>query len=329
MDHLFLHCPFSVALWLQSPWQIRIDQICPTTISAWVIDLCSSNPAFVIPIDIRQEILNFVVVGMEMTWWLRNQIRVGQKVPQWQHSFDQIRRTTSRYWKAALSRKLKRAEINRPCRWSPPPLGWIKINFDAAFSEGVTHPAVIVRDSNGTITTTWTSELMVDGPFSVEASAAHMALKIGELQHEQCVIIEGDALSVIQSIYQHIPILDWWGEKIIQECQSISTRNMARNIQFTPRASNRAAHNPAAQATRAPACGFLNPASLPPDVISCDSEMPGQYGTGNVLVEMMLMIKYLFITKKNKKKKRCLQDIKNIIGRICQYSNIFMGPTKL
>lgn len=270
MDHLFLRCPFLLALWSQSPWQLRLDQINPPSISAWVTDLYFINPLFVIPLEVRQEILNYVAVGMEMTWWLRNKIRVGEPVSSWSHLFTKIHRSAVRYWRATLSRRLKRAQITRPCRWAPPPLGWIKINFDAAYRDGVAHPAVIVRDSHGVPVTAWTSELLVDGPFSAEASAAVMALKLGELQHTDCIVIEGDALTVIQNIEQHTPILDWRGEALIQESRTIYSRNVQWKLQFTPRSGNRAAHNLAALASRASVCGFLTPSSLPPEILSCD-----------------------------------------------------------
>lgn len=107
---------------------------------------------------------------MEMTWWLRNKIRAGETVSPWQHSFEQIRKFVVNYWKAAMNKKMKRTKINKPCRWSPPPLGWTKINFDSASLKGVAQLAVIIRNSIGEITKAWASEVCSDGSFATEAS---------------------------------------------------------------------------------------------------------------------------------------------------------------
>lgn len=67
LDYLFIHCPFTIALWLNSKWQLRIDRIHLRNISVWITDLYSNSSQCVIPMDIRHECLNFAVVGMEWT----------------------------------------------------------------------------------------------------------------------------------------------------------------------------------------------------------------------------------------------------------------------
>lgn len=80
-----------------------------------------------------------------------------------------------------MSRKQKRGTRIQALHWKPPPLGWFKVNFDAAYMEGIIHPAVIIRDDNEVFfINAWVSEIDCDGPFAAEAAAAEMAFKMGE-----------------------------------------------------------------------------------------------------------------------------------------------------
>lgn len=101
LNHIFIHCPFSITLWLQSPWQLRIEDIQPHHISSWIIDLCSNSPNGAIPVDVRQEVLKYAAVGMENTWRIRNTIKRGEVAPPWDQLFDDIGRLVVTYWQAS------------------------------------------------------------------------------------------------------------------------------------------------------------------------------------------------------------------------------------
>lgn len=166
----------------------------------------------------------------------------------------------------------KRTQINKPCQWSQLPLGWIKINFDVAYSDGVAHPAVIIWDLNSTILTAWVTQRLSDGPYAAEAMAAEMALKQVELNKSNDIIIEGDAQNVIHNINKFAPLSDWRGQEYIQNCQTILARNPKWKVQYTPNSCNKAAHNLAAWATHSSICGYVDPVNLPPNVLLCDAD---------------------------------------------------------
>lgn len=94
LDHLFINCPFSISMWANSKWQLRLDKINPRNIIAFIFELCSRTNAFSVPLDIRHECLNFAAVEMERIWRLRNQIFLGEEVLTWEKSFEFINRLT-------------------------------------------------------------------------------------------------------------------------------------------------------------------------------------------------------------------------------------------
>lgn len=59
---------------------------------------------------------------------------------------------------------------------------------------------MVIRDINITFIKTWVLELHCDGHYVAKVVEAKLALKIGESLQSETVIIEGDALRVIQCI---------------------------------------------------------------------------------------------------------------------------------
>ena len=43
--------------------------------------------------------------------------------------------------------------------WTPPPLNWIKLNFDTAIREDKSSVAVVARDQRGNLLAAWTKQL--------------------------------------------------------------------------------------------------------------------------------------------------------------------------
>ena len=90
-------------------------------------------------------------------------------------------------------------------RWQAPPDGFVKINFDGGICvhERLGGLGVIARDSGGNVLgalQTVVKEVME--PVVVEAYAAAKALEFGKDMGFQKIILEGDALKVIQQLNQ-------------------------------------------------------------------------------------------------------------------------------
>ena len=91
-----------------------------------------------------------------------------------------------------------------PVPWVPPPIGWIKLNFDAAVSrEGLVGISFVARDSTGLVLA-W-SRKKLHGRFDVETAelyAAQLATSLARDLNYHRIILEGDALLVIKNL-QH------------------------------------------------------------------------------------------------------------------------------
>lgn len=132
--------------------------------------------------------------------------------------------------------------------------------------------------------TAWVSEQHIDGPFSAEAMAADMAFRQGALLQTDNLIIEGDALNVIQNITKTSPVPDWRGQEFIQHCQAAVLRHPNWKILFVPNSCNEAAHHLVAWAAHSSICGVVSPSQLPTDVLFCDSDTMEDCTSSTLLV---------------------------------------------
>ena len=60
-----------------------------------------------------------------------------------------------------MSRKNKKTPSGKAEIWGTPPRGWLKINFDAAYSHGNTPIACIARDDMRTVIGAWIDRLRI------------------------------------------------------------------------------------------------------------------------------------------------------------------------
>nr|XP_023917825.1 uncharacterized protein LOC112029377 [Quercus suber] len=93
-----------------------------------------------------------------------------------------------------------RNQSNKPPKdsiWSPPPLNWIKINFDVAIKEDKASVAAVARDQRGKFIAAWTEQLEQIEPLLGEAKAAWLAINKAAEEGFKRIILEGDALNII------------------------------------------------------------------------------------------------------------------------------------
>lgn len=189
-----------------------------------------------------------MTVEMERTLWQKNHPGGGVDPIMGiaKDTFHSINRTTISYWSVTRSRKMKQSRKRNTLNWSPPPLGWYKINFDATFEEGITHLAVVIGDVNEIFIKAWVSKVNCNGLFSIEASTTGMAFKLGQSLQSKNIIIEENALAVIECILNGQHIGDWRGSSFVQSCCRIRDLHPFSKVNFSPRSCNIDAHNLAA-----------------------------------------------------------------------------------
>lgn len=82
-QHLFNDCPFMVAMYANSQWQLHSDRFIRPSLVQWLWKLLS-NHSKSLPRGVDQEeFLHFVLVAFENIWRVRNEIRTNYNLPDW------------------------------------------------------------------------------------------------------------------------------------------------------------------------------------------------------------------------------------------------------
>lgn len=126
-------------------------------------------------------------------------------------------------------------------KWTTPPLDWIiKINIDAmTSSDGRIGLAAIIRDSSGLIISVEINCISgLPNAFFGESSAALMGVKLLQGSQHYNIILELDALQVVQAIHSsQVGRLE--GSSIIQDIRRALMFNRRWQVIHTPREGSR------------------------------------------------------------------------------------------
>ena len=140
-------------------------------------------------------------------------------------------------WQSILEEK-----ENSPL-WKPPPLGWIKCNFDAAVKPNKVVLAVVCRDSNRSIVAAHSEEECPGEPLWVESKATLIVASLAYKEGFARVVIEGDAQFVIKAIINPSTTPYWSINTIIEDIRVILNSFVCWNASFVFRDSNVVAHS--------------------------------------------------------------------------------------
>ena len=139
-------------------------------------------------------------------------------------------------------------------RWTAPPNGFVKINFDGANAESsrMFGVGVVIRDSEGAVLASCAEKL--NQPFKAEDMEALAALKALSFAHElgfQNIVLEGDALNLIQALKAQEQNLLPWG-LLVEDVKEYGKKFKRVLYSHVKRNGNSIAHNLAKYALRIP-----------------------------------------------------------------------------
>lgn len=103
----------------------------------------------------KEKILHFGVVLFEQMWLMRNKIRIGGEIPNWDAFSNSVNRIRKQYWAAVVKRKAHRWKIDKPLAWNPPSLGNYKFNFDTSLFDNWVVSIIVLRNHFGSILGVW------------------------------------------------------------------------------------------------------------------------------------------------------------------------------
>lgn len=94
-------------------------------------------------------------------------------------------------------------------KWKPPPVSWVKINFDVVIRNSHSAQAVVYRNHHGHIIQMMSEINPPCSPNLREAIVAMLAIKLAFSLNLHKVIIEGDSQTIISAMIQPDIIQDW------------------------------------------------------------------------------------------------------------------------
>ena len=138
-----------------------------------------------------------------------------------------------------------RTSVRTGARWSPPPDGWYKANFDAAtFKEDErTGIGVILRNNKGLVMASASQNIqLMTSMVEMEAMAAIRAIELSSELGFDRVIFEGDCETVVRALTDSSQPFATYG-LLIQDAQTLANRFNGVRFQHVGREGNKVAHN--------------------------------------------------------------------------------------
>lgn len=217
----------------------------------------------------KEEMTHFFAISLEQCWFLRNQKMQGDPILSIQDLCKLVDKNTRLYFKAAVGRKVKsHGQIDKPL-WIPPPAGFRKFNFDAGFDDFHAYFGIVMRDEYGTIITAWNGRFFTSSPFAAEAEAALQAMTLGIDLGLHNIILEGDALNVINALKGVDSSCEWQGRQAILQGRQLFHSQPFWSLYYSLRDRNRTTHNLVKWSKSQHVFGRIDPVLLPPSVF-CD-----------------------------------------------------------
>ncbi|KAL3825541.1 hypothetical protein ACJIZ3_021570 [Penstemon smallii] len=273
LDHLFLRCPLSVALWFHSPWNFRVEAFQNTPIRDWIALLLCKDGIFFPSPKLREDFFIFAVCLFDTIWYHRNQIVHNGLVSPFQVLLQRIKSSAAAHVKAQIHTRFSASFAASKLGWKPPEADWISANVDASFKDGKAAWAIIFRNHLGSILFAKSAVLPCLNVAVAEAIALKEACSAASSCGVFCVNFESDCLTNILAVTRTDDDLDWDTSILISEIRSFWTSWPKWKFNFISRNANRAAHNLAAWTFSTNSTPPLSPTNLPISIF-CDGGFP-------------------------------------------------------
>ncbi|KAL3624262.1 hypothetical protein CASFOL_033078 [Castilleja foliolosa] len=155
----------------------------------------------------------------------------------------------------------------------PPSQGWIKINVDSTFKDGLAFTDLVIRDHNGSILLAATQKFSCLDPVTAEGLAILEACKLIDLLKSKSVIVESDCLNAITFITEDAFNCFWSVLPIIEKIKTFWKFWPNWIFKFAHRSCNSSAHYLAKWAENCNSVGILSVNSIP-NTVFCDQGFP-------------------------------------------------------
>jgi ribonuclease HI len=237
VEHNIWECPAASDVWGEAPIKLQ-KSTCSGGNFRQILSGINSRCA-------TEEVELFAIIARRI-WQRRNEFMHGGE---FRHPTQMVREATNtmeEFKRANQSggNQTEAPEHRGEENWKPPPENTLKINWDAAvdLQKGIIGLGIIVRDGKGDFVVAETKFMRMHAePVVAEILAATQALNLCNEKGYQRVIMEGDALQVIDMINSVEPCNSGYGHLV----EDIRARNRCVggiHFQHVRRKANKAAH---------------------------------------------------------------------------------------
>ncbi|XP_026431642.1 uncharacterized protein LOC113328861 [Papaver somniferum] len=137
--------------------------------------------------------------------------------------------------------------------WKPPPVTWLKVNFDASFSHStnLAGVSIVVHNDSGKFVAAMARVRGARDIDQAEALALLMAAQWIREKGLSKIIVEGDDKGIMEAVQKnHLDNVRWEDKNLLAECVSLFQSMCDIVVQFVPRSCNLVADDLAKYARR-------------------------------------------------------------------------------
>ena len=197
--HLFISCPFTRAVWFNSQWGLRLENLNLNSPSH-PIRVFLSPPAEANIVGVkRSEFLLFGAVICEAIWRVRNlaifegkesnPLELCQNVDK---SIVEHRMSIATHSGFQLLKPIQ--------RWKKPPKDSIKINVDAAFKDDKSSISTVARDWRGEVGVACSKRVYSNLPLQAKVEAIKWPLSLAKSIDVAAMIVESDSKDCVDAL---------------------------------------------------------------------------------------------------------------------------------
>ncbi|XP_075663417.1 uncharacterized protein LOC142633008 [Castanea sativa] len=197
VEHVFICCPITIQAWANSAWPLNMVVFKDMSIDQWINIIINQSELLKIQGKEAKEFTLFAAILCDQIWKNKNQTVWGNQPAKSIKLPVRINKVFTQHkqaWQSILEEK-----ENSPS-WKPPPLRWIKCNFDTAVKPDKVVLTVVCRDSNGSIVATQSQEKCLGKSLWVDSKVALLVVSSAHKEGFAKAVLEGDAQSVIKAI---------------------------------------------------------------------------------------------------------------------------------
>lgn len=238
VGHALWHCPSARDVWTECSGSIH---------------KCSfDSPDFMSIMDqllkrLKAEDIPFVVNVARQIWHRRNSVVFGGDFAHPKTVVNIAIDQVEAFVKAEEMLTTKRQRATTTCvrPWEKPPVGFVKLNWDASVDRKGKKMGIglIVRDhAGGVVAMACETKDHIQDPAVAEAIAARRGVELsGELGIRR-LLLEGDALQIVQAISSDVGVWVPYGV-IIEDTMQMLQRFQEHDVMHIQREANQAAHH--------------------------------------------------------------------------------------